>query len=119
MGADRRAVGWRDHRWRRRAACAGLGAEHFVFDDASGSPALMEAVARAKAICADCPVRSACLEFAIATRQEGIWGATTTVERRVLRRRRRRQQAESVARAELDVGVDQARGSATRSGAGP
>jgi hypothetical protein len=90
-----------------------------VFDDASGSPAVMEAVARAKAICADCPVRSACFEFGIATRQEGIWGGTTTAERAVLRRWRRRQQAESVARARLDVGVDQARGSSTRSATGP
>jgi WhiB family redox-sensing transcriptional regulator len=47
-------------------------------------------VARAKAVCAACPVRAACLEFALSTddaREFGIYGGTTGAERdRLLRR---------------------------------
>jgi WhiB family transcriptional regulator, redox-sensing transcriptional regulator len=45
----------------------------------------------AKAICAECPVAEACLEYAIATRQtDGVWGGLTAVERhRVVRRRQK------------------------------
>lgn len=42
----------------------------------------------ARAICARCPVRKACLEWAIETRQQhGMWGMTTPDERRKLGRR--------------------------------
>lgn len=57
----------------------------------------MEQAGEAKAICAQCPVRAACLEFAIATNQPyGIWGGANASERRSIRRRRlaeRRRQA--------------------------
>jgi WhiB family redox-sensing transcriptional regulator len=45
----------------------------------------------AKAICATCPVREECLEFALETRQpEGVWGGLTPIERhRVIRRRQK------------------------------
>jgi WhiB family transcriptional regulator, redox-sensing transcriptional regulator len=45
----------------------------------------------AKAICAECPVAAACLEYAIATRQsDGVWGGLTAIERhRVVRRRQK------------------------------
>ena len=45
----------------------------------------------AKSICALCPVRQACLEFALTTREKhGVWGGLTERERRrVLRRRRK------------------------------
>ena len=37
----------------------------------------------AKAICAECPVRQACLEHALAHRErEGVWGGATERERR-------------------------------------
>lgn len=43
----------------------------------------------AKVVCASCPVREPCLEFALATRQmDGIWGGLTETQRRRLRRRR-------------------------------
>ena len=43
--------------------------------------------ARAKAVCADCPVREACLAYAINTGEDfGVWGGTTPDERRALRR---------------------------------
>ena len=40
----------------------------------------------AKAVCFGCAVRAACLSFALATGQAGIWGGTTQEERRAMRR---------------------------------
>jgi WhiB family redox-sensing transcriptional regulator len=46
---------------------------------------------QAKAICATCPVREACLEYALATRPaEGIFGGMTPTERHRLIRRRQK-----------------------------
>ena len=46
---------------------------------------------KAKAVCAGCPVRKDCLEFALDTSQEyGIWGGYDEDERRPLRRQWRR-----------------------------
>ena len=43
----------------------------------------------AKAVCAACPVRQACLEHALsASEPYGIWGGLTLRERRMLRRTR-------------------------------
>ena len=69
--------------WREDAACRDEDTNIFfpLNDDAAG-PAL--------AICAQCPVRAQCLEWALATRQDdGIWGGLTENERRVVRRKRR------------------------------
>jgi WhiB family redox-sensing transcriptional regulator len=68
--------------WRESAACKGL-------DPAIFFPPEEKDEALAKAICATCPVRSECLEWAMATNQEGIWGGTNETERRRLKRRRR------------------------------
>jgi WhiB family redox-sensing transcriptional regulator len=40
----------------------------------------------AKAICAECPVASLCLDYAVITKQWGIWGGTTMKERKLLKR---------------------------------
>lgn len=41
----------------------------------------------AKAVCACCPVRAACLAYALATRQPyGVWGGATEKERRAINR---------------------------------
>jgi WhiB family transcriptional regulator, redox-sensing transcriptional regulator len=46
---------------------------------------------RAKAVCARCPVREPCLDYAIETGQpHGVWGGTTVDERHTLAARRRR-----------------------------
>ena len=72
--------------WRKRAACRGLDAEIFF----PGTDEEVDA-AEAKAICALCPVRQACLEHALASRErEGIWGGTTERERRRIVRQRRK-----------------------------
>jgi WhiB family redox-sensing transcriptional regulator len=40
---------------------------------------------RAKEICADCPVRDECLDYALSIKVEfGIWGGTNGKERRVM-----------------------------------
>ncbi len=81
------APGRDDGYWRRRAACRGEDPELF-FPVGSAGPAALAQIAEAKNICARCPVRRACLVFAMATRQEyGIWGGLTEDERSQLRRR--------------------------------
>jgi WhiB family transcriptional regulator, redox-sensing transcriptional regulator len=68
--------------WRQDAACRDL-------DTAIFFPETDEAAAAAKAVCATCPVREACLQFALITRQDdGVWGGLDENERRRLRRRR-------------------------------
>jgi WhiB family redox-sensing transcriptional regulator len=77
--------------WRAHAACRDADVNTFF-------PTTDEEAEPAKAICATCPVRLECLEFALATRQEdGVWGGLTETERR--RVRRRRQAAARAARA--------------------
>ncbi len=68
-------------------------------------PAQGESLAQAKAICAGCPVRQPCLEFALEQREVfGVWGGLSERERRTLRRDR---QAGKVAAAVLpDVVAD-------------
>ena len=40
----------------------------------------------AKAICADCPYKVRCLEYALKNHEQGIWGGTTERERTTIRR---------------------------------
>lgn len=70
--------------WRDRARCRGADPEiFFPLDD--------EDAAEAKEICASCPVREACLEYAITHRERiGVWGGLTERERRRLIRQRRK-----------------------------
>ena len=50
-------------------------------------PARGEYTNAPKSACAVCPVRSACLDYALTTGQKfGIWGGTSERERRLLRR---------------------------------
>ena len=54
-------------------------------------PARGESVRDAKAVCARCPVRSECLEFALRLKvAHGVWGGLSERERRTLRRDRHR-----------------------------
>ncbi len=70
--------------WQQAASCRGI-------DPAIFHPETDEDADEAKAICAMCPVREACLEYALVVREKlGVWGGLTERERRrVLRRRRR------------------------------
>ena len=70
--------------WRNRAACRGVDPDIFF-------PVSDEDAVQAKAICAECPVREACLEWALATRErDGVWGGATERERRRMIRQRRK-----------------------------
>ena len=74
-----------DETWRPFAACADADSALFFPIGVTG-PAVPQ-IAAAKAVCARCSVRAACLEFAIASNQEyGVWGGTSEEERRALRR---------------------------------
>jgi WhiB family redox-sensing transcriptional regulator len=73
-----------DVRWRKDAACRYSSPDLFFPVGTVGS-ALTE-IEAAKAVCAGCDVREACLEFALHTNQEfGVWGGTSEDERRRLR----------------------------------
>lgn len=70
--------------WREAAACLDVTYEVSFFPDRED----VEGIARAKAVCATCPVAGECLTWAIESNQaEGIWGGHTPKERRALRRR--------------------------------
>lgn len=45
-------------------------------------------IAKAKDVCAACPVRQACLEYALTWGEQGVWGGMTEDERKSLSRRR-------------------------------
>lgn len=71
--------------WRRQAACR-------TEDPDLSFPAQgdMTTVAEAKAVCARCPVRRPCLDFAIASNERsGIWGGLSRKDRNRIRNRRR------------------------------
>ena len=60
------APAWDESGWRRRAVCRGEDPELF-FPIGSSGPAALQQIAAAKAICAGCPAREACLRFALGT----------------------------------------------------
>lgn len=67
--------------WRASAACKGLDPDlfHPAKDDT-------ETTARAKAVCAICPSRGECLDFAIRMdERQGIWGGVGERTRRQMR----------------------------------
>ena len=69
---------------REAASCLNVPADVTFFPDKED----VGAIAKAKAICATCPVADECLSWAIDTNQtEGVWGGHTAQERRALRRR--------------------------------
>ena len=79
-----------DELWQVKAACRGPHAAvffpptHFERKDEKE-----EREARAKAICAACPVRKPCLEYALRIREpHGIWGGLNEVERKQVLARR-------------------------------
>ena len=75
--------------WRTESACRDIDTNLFFPIGVTG-PAVPQ-IAAAKSICAQCPVKTECLEFAVTTNQEfGIWGGLTEDERRVVRRQWRR-----------------------------
>ena len=76
--------------WQTRASCRGPQAAIFFppshFERKDEKEAREN---RAKAICATCPVRKPCLEYALGIREpHGIWGGLNEAERKQLLARR-------------------------------
>jgi WhiB family redox-sensing transcriptional regulator len=67
-----------------QGACQGEDPE--LFFPVADSGAGRAQVIAAKAVCFRCAVRAACLSYALATGQAGIWGGTTQDERQAMRR---------------------------------
>ena len=66
-------------RWRELAACRGADLEVFF-------PERGESAGPARQVCARCPVRQPCLDYAITNRiAYGVWGGLAEQERRALR----------------------------------
>lgn len=71
--------------WTQRAACRDADPELF-FPVSEVGPGAVQ-VAEAKAVCAACPVREACLAYALDDGlDDGVFGGLTPTERRTLRR---------------------------------
>jgi len=69
--------------WMAQGRCASLPPATFFPSDGSG-------VEVARRICADCPVREPCLEYALVQRiDHGVWGGCSERERRRILKRRR------------------------------
>jgi WhiB family redox-sensing transcriptional regulator len=72
--------------WQSRGSCVGEDPE--IFFPVHGAPA-----SKARKICAACPVKDRCLQYAIDADEFGIWAGLDQDERRNSRRRQRRRQA--------------------------
>ena len=81
-----------EYGWQWRAACRGEDAN--LFFPPNHVEEKQDRVLRerqAKELCATCPVRIECLEYAVRTREShGIWGGLNEPERRILIRERER-----------------------------
>jgi WhiB family redox-sensing transcriptional regulator len=86
------ASGAQSLNWMAGGACRQADPELFFPASSVTSPGPRQ-VELAKAVCASCPVRAACLAYATETRPEGIWGGTTQAERRAAHRRPDRRQS--------------------------
>jgi WhiB family redox-sensing transcriptional regulator len=76
--------------WRVQAQCRGDNAVHFFAPSHfERKPEKDLREGQARALCAACPVRDRCLDYAL-TQQEphGIWGGLNELERRRLLRKR-------------------------------
>ncbi len=68
--AERKAKGWDEH-----AACKGMDSRLFFGERGSN-------VTEAKRVCAGCPVREECFDYAVAAREQfGCWGGVCFGER--------------------------------------
>ena len=87
---------WEENvQWMNEGNCSGLASKEgnydtfFPEDNVVGQK---DPTARAKAICADCPVRMDCLDYAIRNHVNyGVWGGMSTKQRTQVARQRRRE----------------------------
>ena len=77
---------WGLSSWRLRAACRSVGSAVFFSPDAERGRAREAREARAKAICARCPVIRECAAYALtAGERYGVWGGLSEQDRLALR----------------------------------
>ena len=77
--------------WQAQGACRDMDSNMFYYEDQERGPDKEQRIAKAKAICETCKVKTECLEFAIQINERyGIWGGTTEEERQSIKRRRQR-----------------------------
>ena len=70
--------------WMQHGNCRGTDPREFFPTGGSG-------VAAALRVCAECPVRTECLEYALENRiDQGVWGGASERERRRILRQRRK-----------------------------
>ena len=78
------------HTWMTEGSCRHYPPAAFFPSDGVGVDA-------ARKICAECPVRAECLEYALVQRiDHGVWGGSSERERRRILKRRRREAAAGV-----------------------
>lgn len=79
------SVGGNYKDWRDEACCRDTDPEQFF--PVGNAWDVVRIVDAAKAVCGPCPVREACLQYAVETNQDtGVWGGTSEEERRKLRK---------------------------------
>lgn len=68
--------------WQRLGACRGRDSTQFFHPEGERGSTRKRREARAKALCAGCPVRPECAAHALAVREPyGVWGGFTEAER--------------------------------------
>jgi len=71
--------------WQQQGACRELDPSHFFHPDGERGPRRASREARAKAVCATCPVLMRCRQWALETQETyGIWGGLTESERELI-----------------------------------
>ncbi len=76
-------MGELDVDWMQKGRCRDISPSIFFPSDGVG-------VEVARSICADCPVKAPCLEYALKNKiDHGVWGGASERERRRIARRRR------------------------------
>lgn len=83
------AFDYKPEPWTTQAACAGYPTDWwFPVNDGIGGAASTETTETARALCASCPVRLACLDYAMrfesGYHRSGLWGGLSPEERRKL-----------------------------------
>lgn len=75
------------YEWQYAGACRGVDTETFFPPESERGPRRRQREARAKALCAVCPVVQQCLDHALSAREPfGVWGGLNQTEREHLLR---------------------------------
>lgn len=73
--------------WQDKAACSAIDVAVFYYDTWTER---LDELNQIRRVCAECPVRAQCLEYALDTDDKyGVWGGLTPRERRQVKRERR------------------------------